>query len=199
MAAAKEDDLMLVKRLRWMAMGAAFSYASKVKTRRDIDRAASELAERMPESMHRVVDALPGDLHRVGGAAIVARNNAATAARASVAVTRTARQIGRTPRAAGERWRRARSELDEQIESERRRLKSDAVRETEGEGAALEALLDLRASEQEPLPEVKAPIERGRRRHVPALPTAPVNRVQRSYRPPASSLDRARRNRSTDR
>ncbi|MEZ5226507.1 MAG: hypothetical protein R2710_07490 [Acidimicrobiales bacterium] len=190
---------MLVRRLQWMAVGAAFSYASKVKTRRDIDRATTELGERMPESLHRVVNALPGDLPRVGGAAIVAKNNAATAAKATVAVTRAARKLSGTPRDVGDRVRSVRAEIGEGIERERRRLKADAIRETEGEGAALEALLDLRAVEAEPLPEVKPPIARGRRRHQPSLPAPPVARVQRTYLPPVTSWDRRAGNRSTDR
>ncbi len=190
---------MLVKRLRWMAMGAAVSYVSKRKTERDIDRATHGLGERLPASVHRVADALPGDITRVGGAAIVIKNNAATAAKATVAVTRVARSASRAPRDLGERLRTARSELGTAIERDRRRLESDVVRETEGEAAALEALLDLRIVEREPLPVVKPPIERGRNRHRPELPTPLVARVQRSYLRPANSWDRPARKRPTDR
>ncbi len=222
---------MLVKRLRWMAMGAAVSYVSKVKTQRDIDRATEGLNERLPDPVHRAVQALPGDLSRIGGSAIVAKNNAATAAKATVAVTRAARSAagsasraagsasraagsasraaGSASRAAGSasqvprdlrtRLQAARFELGVEIEHERRRLKSDAVRETEGEGAALEALLDLRATDIEPLPVVKPPIDRGRKRHQPVRPAPPVARVQRSYLPPVNPWDRPRRNRPSDR
>ncbi len=210
MAAQEEDHLMLVKRIRWMAIGAVVSYASKAKATRDIDRATDALQERLPEPVNRAVQALPGDLPRLGGAAVVAKNNAARTARATVIVTKAAgrtgrqlggagRQVSGMRRTAMERISAVQSELSHEIEHERRRLKSDAVRETEGEAAALEALLDLRATEVEPLPEVPTPIDTGRRRHRPALPEAPVGRVQRSYLPPVNAWDRPRRKRSTER
>lgn len=180
----------MLKRLRWMAVGAAVSYAGKTKAKRDVDRATEALQERLPEPLHRAA--------RVGGAAIVARNHSASAAKATVAVTRTAGSLTRTAgsatRAAGSVSRRARNvrgELAEEIERERRRFKSDVVRQTEGEAAALEALLDLRDRELPPLPEVPAPIRSGRRRHVPPLPAAPVARVQRTYQRPTERSSRA--------
>lgn len=173
----------MLKRLRWMAVGAAVSYAGRAKAKRDVDRATEALQERLPEPLHRVA--------RVGGAAIVARNHSASAAKATVAVTRTAGSVTRAAGSVTRRARNVRGELSEEIERERRRFKSEAVRESEGESAALEALLDLRDRELPPLPEVPAPIRSGRRRHVPPLPVAPVARVQRTYQRPTELWNRA--------
>ncbi len=195
---------MIAKRLRWMAVGAVVSYASKAKTKRDIDRATDAFHDRLPDPVQRAVTALPGDLSRFGGAVVVAKNNATTTAKATVAITRAAGSAGRAAgsatnqvigarRSMVERLHAARAELGNEIEHERRRLKSDAVRESEGEAAALDVLLDLRIPNRDPLPEVTAPVARGRRRHVPALPAPPVARRQRTYLPPANAWDRPSR------
>ncbi len=193
---------MIAKRVRWMVVGAAVGYVSKRKVHGEVGRAAERLETGMPAPLARVVSALPGDLARVGGTAIVVGHGANRAARGAVITTRVVGRIGRRSGAiartsaegvaALERRRRtiearvrsAAGALEYEIEQERRRLKSDAVRETEGDAAALEALLDLRVSDPTPLPSVPDPIAAGRRRHRPSLPAAPVPRVQRTYQRP---------------
>ncbi len=199
---------MIPKRVRWMAIGVAVNYATRRKVQRDVSRAAERFDTGMPTPLARVVSALPGDLARVGGTAIVVGHGANRAARGAVVTTRAVGRLGRRSgaivrtsadgvaaferrrRSLDARLRSARGELDHEIEQERRRLKSEAVREAEGDAAALEALLDLRTTDSAPLPTVPDPIAEGRRRHRVPLPPAPVARVQRTYQRPVESWNR---------
>lgn len=212
MAPTKEVELVPGLRLRWMVVGAAVGYVSKRKAERSIEEATSRLERRLPTPVANAARLLPGEVTRVGGAVVVAGNGAVGVARNSVVVARHSGRVAsrtlRMTRAAGQaggrgvvvaqttrrrietNLRRAFDDVGDEIERERRRLRSEQLRETEGEAAALEALLDLRRIDEEPLPEVPAPIRRGRRRARPALSPPPVARVQRSYHPPVNPWDR---------
>ena len=203
---------LIPKRLRWMAIGAGVSYVSKRKAGRTVDRATERLEAQLPEPVARVAQALPGEVVRGAGALIAASEAArksASVARTAAGATGTAISAGRTAGGAvksvsgsmsrhrmafGRQIAAVADDLKVQSELDRRELKADYLRHTEGDGPALEALLDLRADEGStnpgPLPETPDAVPAGRRRYRPALPSAPVNRVQRSYRRSTKPWDR---------
>ncbi len=135
--------------------------------------------------MLRAANALPGDLVRVGGAATVAGR---TARRSSVALVNS---VGRN-RVIQDRLARAKLTVRAQSEVIRREMMSDYARYVDGDSAALEALLDLRDVEAEPIPEVPQPVALGRFRFRRSLADEQVGRVQRTYRKPVKPWDRSR-------
>lgn len=195
----------IVRRFRWVILGwiartlARLGLKSKID--RSIDQAAADLEDRLPASVVRAADLLPGDLVRSGGVAIAAGQRTKGAAGQARRVAGSTRKVAASTKASTQAVTGARRDVSDRIrsladevrvesESARRRLKSDVVRQTEGEGPALEALLDLRDLDEDPIPDVPAPVQPGRRRFRPALPPAPVNRVQRSYRRAVKPWDR---------
>ncbi|MFT7597274.1 MAG: hypothetical protein ACI8TP_000192 [Acidimicrobiales bacterium] len=199
---------MIPTRLTWMAVGAGVSYLSKRKAEQSVDRATEKIEERLPPSLARAADALPAEVVRTAGAVVAAAGAARTsfmiakgaagATSTAVSMTRTAtggaRSIGAsvagTRRAVNDKISNATSDLRVQTELDRRELKAQYVQQTEGDGPALEARLDLRNVSDDELPEVPDPVADGRRRFRPSLPAAPVNRVQRSYQRPRKPWDR---------
>ena len=191
---------LIPRRLRWMAVGAGVSYLSKWKAEQSVDRATEKLEEQLPEPLARVAQALPAEIIRSAGTVVAvggAARKSAALVRTTASATGTAISASRTAsgavKAAGESLRAQRQNLgarvtgaagDLRIQSEldRRELKAAYVRHTEGDGPGLEARLDLRSIDDEPIPETPDPVSAGRRRFRPALPSPPVNRVQRSYR-----------------
>lgn len=205
---------MIPKQLRWMAVGAGVSYLSKRKAERSVDKATEMIEDRLPEPLAKVAEVLPADVVRAGGAVVAAGNaakTAAVAARTGAKATGTAVSFSRSAtgairqaadsavearRSVRDRIGNATDELREQADLDRRQLTSDYLRYSEGDGPALEALLDAREdvslhnSLAEDLPETPDPVGAGRRRYRPSLPAAPVNRVRRGYTRPTKPWDR---------
>jgi hypothetical protein len=179
------------RRFRWMIIGAGVRQVARWGAARSIDEATAAIEDRLPASVVRAANAMPGDVLRVGGAAAVsaraARRTTSLAARTSTGIVRFG---PRQRRRLGARIDAARFDLADAAENARRELKSDYARFVDGEGAALEALLDLRDVESEPIPPVPAPVAAGRRRFRRSLPSADVARVQRTYKRPVKAWDR---------
>ncbi len=201
----------LLRKMRWMLLGAGVKYAARRGVGRSVDEAASKLEERLPASVVRAANALPGDVIKAGGAAAVsakaARRGSSVAVRTGSAAMRTGAVAARVTRAGvtmrprqaiADRLRSARDSVTDQAELDRRDLLRDfryfnAGGGSAGETAATEALLDLRSDERSldaPIPLTPPPIPRGRRRFVAALRAPEVGRVQRTYRPPQKPWDR---------
>ncbi len=196
---------MIPKRLVWMAVGASAAQVARWRAERAVDDATNRLEETLPPSLRRVNDLLPGDVLRTGGALVasgkaarsaaqLSRTSARVAGKAAYRTTstvvegqrlvrRSRDRVEATVRGVGEDWRHA-------AESETRRMRSEYLRAVEGEAAATDALLDhrgdrrLTAGHDGPLPSTPDPVPAGRRRSRKSLPEPPVNRVQRTYRPP---------------
>ncbi len=189
----------LIRRFRWVILGWVARTLTRIgvknKLDRSIDSATADLENRLPAPVVKAAEKLPGDIVRSGGAAIVAtqrsRDAAVQAKRIASGTKRSTERVVTARRHLFDSVRSAASEVRDESEMIRRQMKSDVLRETEGEGAALDALLDLRDSPiDEPLPEVPPAVSSGRRRFRPGLPAAPVNRVQRTYRRPTKPWDR---------
>lgn len=163
-----------------MAVGAGVRWLARRGVAKSVDEATASLEDRMPASVRKAANALPGDLMRVGGAASVAGK---TARRTGSTVARVAFR---------DRLARAKSNFREETEISRRELTSEYARYADGDSAALEALLDLRDLDAEPIPSVPSPITAGRRRFRRPLPAAAVPRMQRSYQKPVKPWDRSR-------
>ncbi len=212
----------LLRKVRWMLLGAGVKYAARRGVGRSVDEAASRIEDRLPASVVRAANALPGDVIKAGGAAAVsaraARRGSAVALRTGSVAVRTGSVAARTGNAAvrvtrdgmarrprpaiAERVRSVRGAVADQAEVDRRDLMRDfrsfaAGGGAAGEAAGIDALLDLRPSgPEEPLPTTPPPVASGRRRFVAALRTAEVGRVQRTYRRPQKPWDRRLRNAS---
>ncbi len=184
----------VLRRFRWALIGWGAKSLARRGMHKSVDKAAKEIEDRLPEPVRKVAERLPGDVVRAGGTAMVAIDQTRVATNRARAVAGTTRQasgaVGDARRQLRDRIGAVRSDVRDESESARRRIKSDVLRDREGPGAALDALLDLRDVEEEPLPEVPEAVGRGRRRHRRALPEAPVNRVQRSYRRSVKPWDR---------
>lgn len=189
----------VIRRFRWVILGwmarTLARLGLKNKLDRSIDNATADLENRLPTPVVKAAEKLPGDLVRSGGAAIVAtqrsRDAAGQARKLAGTTKRSTQRVTSARRDLRDRVRSVAGEVRDESEIARRRIKSDVLRETEGEGAALDALLDLRDdNDATPLPEVPPGVKTGRRRFRPALPEAPVNRVQRTYRRPTKPWDR---------
>ncbi len=207
----------LVRRSRWMILGWAARRAGRVglnkavnkaidntgngSVSKSVDKATAVIEERLPAPVAKAVQKLPGDLARAGGAVVVAGHAAQSASASVRSAGESGRRIsqkvrGRSGQAKiSDRVHQLRDEIAIESDDARRRIHSDMLRETEGEGAALDALLDLRPTEIRPLPEIPAEIASGRRRHRQALPTPPVNRMSRTYRKKTKAWDRPLRRR----
>lgn len=203
------------KRLAVMALGTGASYLSRWAAERSIDQATQRLEARLPDPVVKVAGSLPGDVLRVGGAAVVAGNTAVRAGRGALRLSRGARRAGRGAKSAvsvgrgavglisgGRRtFAKRKAEVDallagarldwhRETESERRRLRSDLLRRTRGHEAAIDAQLDQRAFDRpdDPLPVTPPPVPGGR--HRSPLRVAPlIERMQRTYRAPVKPWD----------
>lgn len=196
----------VARRMRWMVLGWAAKRVGRSRIESSVDRAAAKIEERLPDPVAKIVERLPGDAARAGGAVVVAGQGAkgATSVARSVAAGghklaqsgRSSMRSYRSPaRSVSDRVHELRDEIAIESDAEHRRIRSDMLRETDGDGAALDALLDLRPVEADPLPSVPEPIAPGRRRFRAALPAPPVNRMRRTYRQPTKPWDRPLRRR----
>lgn len=188
----------VLRRFRWVLIGAGVKFFARQGVSRSVDDATAAIEQRLPAPIVTVAKAMPGDLLRAGGTAAVsakaARRTGALAARGGVAAARGSRAVARF--APDQRQRlsdsinRAKSLVRDETEAVRREMMSDYARHVDGESAALEALLDLRDVEAEPIPDVPPAVAPGRRRFRRPLPAPEVARAQRTYRRPRNSWDR---------
>lgn len=198
----------LIRRFRWVIIASVARFLARVGLKRSldhkVDKAKADIESRLPTQVVKAADKLPIDIVRAGGAAVVAGQTSRALGERAVsagAVAKRAIESGAnltgSVLAAGADLKQAGNDLASEIRAEsdhtRREIKADIARDTQGEAAALEALLDVRDAEAEPIPEVGNPIQKGRRRFRPSLPTPPVNRMQRTYRRPVKPWDRGSR------
>lgn len=194
----------LLRRFRWMAVGAGVKFVARRGVGRSVDEAAAKIEERLPAPVAKAANALPGDIVKAGGAAVVSARAAKQSARAAktgglvaARVTKAGVQMSsqaaslRPAPAVANRLRAARSAVNLQAEADERELRADFLRYVGDEDGATDALLDRRAeADRGPLPDIPDPIDRGRRRFVTGRSEPEVARVQRSYRRPAKPWDR---------
>lgn len=190
-----------------MAVGAGVKYVARRGVGRSVDDAAAKIEERLPAPMARAAHALPGDIVKAGGAAVVsaraarqsaraAKNGGLVAAKLTKAGVQLSAQAGSLrPRSAlAGQIRAARNTMAEQAEADERELRADYLRYTGDEAGAIDALLDLRDDRSdEPLPDVPDPVRRGRRRFTAVRSIPQVSRVQRTYSRPSKRWDRPMR------
>jgi hypothetical protein len=197
---------VIPKRLTWMAVGGVVALAVKARTERAVTAEARHLQERLPDPAVRLLERLPGELTRTGGAAVVGLRAARVGGRAgyraavvsgrtSATATSAAAAAGRvTARAgtvAGDAARRVRDDLtgarvawEQAAEGEERLLRSDLARLAGDPVEAVDALVDRRGPAADgPVPEVPPPIPAGRPRSTHPDPTV-ASRRRRGYRPP---------------
>lgn len=173
---------VLYRRFRWLALGVALRTLTRRSRARSIDQATDDLAQQLPDSVVRAIDAAPGDLLRVGGGAVAA-------GRAARTVGHRTRRVGTATRRFRRRWsdplataHRIREEWRRESELSERELWAEYHRAQGDRAAADDALLDRRRPlDDTPLPSIPAPITPGRRR-APRKAGAVIDRVQRSYR-----------------
>lgn len=198
----------MLRRFRWMAVGAGVKYVARRGVGRSVDDAAAKIEERLPAPIVKAANALPGDIVKASGAAVVSARAARQSARAAkngglvaARVTKAGVQLSTQaaslrPDVAG-RIRGARSTIAEQADADERELRADYLRYTGDEAGAIDALLDLRDERSDgPLPDVPDPVVRGRRRFTATRSVPEVDRVQRTYSRPTKRWDQhIRRNR----
>lgn len=172
----------ILRRLRWMVLGAAGKELARRVSERRVDEARAELADRLPDRAVTLADKLPGDVLRAAGTAHLAGRAATKSARLSRDVAKISRDVAVTP----QRARRRLSEMGEEwgngVADEERTLRARLIAHTRGRTAADDVLLGGRVSwENEPLPPVPESVVAGR--PVRLVPRRLVNRMQRTYRP----------------
>ncbi len=178
------------RRFRWVALGAALRAVTRRTRTRSIDDATDELAQRLPDSVVRAIDAAPGDLLRVGGGAIAT-------GRAARTVSDGSRRVGSATKRIRHRWsdpggsvRHVRDQWRTEADGRERELWADYHRANGDHAAADEALLDRRhRPERPPLPSVPEPVPPGRP-FVRSRASVMVDRVQRTYRRAPKPWDR---------
>lgn len=175
--------------LGWVARKAGRAGLSK-----SVDAATDQLVQKLPAPLVKAIDKMPGDVARAGGGAIVAGSSVRSAGEVIRSASSSARGLNQRRKSfsVSDRVHEVRDEIAIESEEARRRIRSEMVRETHGDEAALDELLDLRPQDEGPLPTVTAPIAPGRRKALrPRVST--VARVQRSYRQATKPWDRAPR------
>jgi len=202
--------------LRWLIVSAIGRYLIRRFGRSTIERAGRDLEytarHRLPAPMADAIPSLPPEAVQLGGSVVVAGR----AAKGAVSTTRRASRLasdatGRTSAGIGavrsafgrgldsvdSAVEGARSQLGSEVEQSRRRMRATYLEATVGQDAATDALLDARsaaASELgqpepvDPHESVPEPVASGRRRHRRRRPPL-VDRMRRSYRPPARPWD----------
>ena len=194
----------LLRRFRWFAVGAGVKYVARTGVGRSVDEAAAQIEDRLPAPVAKAANALPGDIVKAGGAAVVsaraARQSvrvaktgglaAAKVTKAGVQLTSQATSLRPGPAVAG-RIRAARGAIADQAGVDERELRADFRRYRGDEEGATNALLDMRDERADgPLPEVPDPVSTGRRRFTAPRREPEVGRVQRTYRRPSKPWDR---------
>ncbi len=197
----------LLRRFRWVLLGAGAKWLARRGLGNSVNQAATELEDRLPQSVAKLANALPGDVLRVGGTAAVAGRAAkrtgmlavrggSVAARTSAAVAKSgsaaAHLVPSTKQRFGARAAAAKRAWQDETEAARKELASDYARHVDGDEAGLETLLDRRDVEAQPLPMVQTAVNPGRRRFRRPPPAPEVPRMQRSYRRPEKAWDRPR-------
>ncbi|MGH1505224.1 MAG: hypothetical protein ACRBI6_16860 [Acidimicrobiales bacterium] len=200
----------LFRRFRWMALGWVVKNVARRGVGRSVDQAGAEVKARIDDRLPAPVRSAAGKVGvdladiggRVGGPALVAREQSRRMGTAAAVTARSGRRAaavpGRVRRRAVDVAAEARRQLDAEVDDASRRLRSQAAGHATGPAAATEALLDLRHDARradEPLPEVPDEVDRGRRRARRSLPAPEQPRVQRTYRPPTKPWDRPLRRR----
>lgn len=194
----------LLRRFGWLAVGAGVKYVARTGVGRSVDEAAAKIEDRLPAPVAKAANALPGDIVKAGGAAVVSARAARHSARAAktggllaAKVTKAGVHLGsqagslRPGPAVADRIRAVRGSISEQADADQRELRADFLRYSGDEEGATNALLDLRDERSDgPLPEVPDAIASGRRRFVASRRPPVIDRVQRSYRRPSKPWDR---------
>ncbi|MEM7271583.1 MAG: hypothetical protein AAF547_00760 [Actinomycetota bacterium] len=186
--------LFRLRRLRWVAAGAAVRFLVRKTTARQVEQAAADLEERLPQPVRRALEVVPDGAMWAGGSAVVAGR---TARRVAVG-TRTVGRVGvegtRRVNDGVARIRNLGDDVGREVEIARRQLTSRYLEATDGPTAADDTLLDLRrdrrADAEDELPTVRPATRRGRWRAERRRRSAGVARVQRSYRPASRPWDR---------
>lgn len=201
----------LLRRFRWMAVGAGVKFVARRGVGRSVDEAAAKIEDRLPAPVAKAANALPGDIVKAGGAAVVSARAARQSARVAknsglvaAKVTKSGVQLStratgiRPTTAVAGRLRAARRSVADQAELDQRELRADFLRYRGDDEGATNALLDQRNDRIDgPLPDVPDPVQSGRRRFVSQRRVPEVDRAQRSYRRPTKPWDRPVRRRST--
>ena len=140
--------LLFGRRLKWLAVGTIVRFLARRTTSRRVeaavDQASHDIAERLPRPVARAVDAVPVDLTRTAGSAVVAGQAARRAAATSRRIGRASASGGRRVAGAVDRVRTIRTDLYDETERRRLELQDRYLRATEGPEAADEAWLEVR-------------------------------------------------------
>lgn len=187
--------LFRIRRLRWLAFGAAVRFVLRRTTARQVDRATVELEARMPQPVRRALEVVPDGAIRAGGSAVVAGRTARRVANGTRSVGKVGIDGSRRLNDGVARLRSIGDDVGREVDTARRQLTARYLEATDGRTAADDALLDLRDEQPEPedldeLPTVRPPATRGRRRARRRRSPETVARVQRSYRPATRPWDR---------
>jgi hypothetical protein len=173
----------LLRRFRWMLIGALGRELAKSLTQRHVDEAAQQLADRLPTRAVALAEAMPGDLLRTAGTAQVAGRTALRSARLSKDVVEFSRDLSQAPQRTRQRLTNMGQEWRSAVAEDDRMLRARLILATRGPTAATDVVLGGRSSwEDEPLPPVPASVDAGRRRSRRQRERL-VGRVQRTYRP----------------
>ncbi len=172
----------ILRRFRWMILGAAGKELARRVSRRHVDEARSELVDRLPDRAVALADRLPGDVLRAAGTAQVASRAASRSARVPRDVAQISREVAIAPQRARQRLSEMGEEWSSQVSDDERTFRARLIAHTRGQTAADNVLLGGRSSwAEDPLPAVPDSVSRGRP-HA-SVPRRLVNRMQRSYRP----------------
>lgn len=172
----------ILRRFRWMILGAAGKELARRVSQRHVEDARSELAARLPGRALELVDKMPGDVLRAAGTAQVAGRVATKSARFSRDFAKVSRDVAVAPQRARQRLSEMGEEWGDQVANDERALRARLIRHTRGNTAGDNVLLGgQRSWEDDPLPRVPESVEAGR--PVRSVPQKLVKRVQRTYRP----------------
>lgn len=191
--------LLKWRRLRWFIVGGVARFVVRRTASRSVDQAAADIEAKLPAPVRKALQVVPADAVRAGGSAVVAGRTAKQVAVTTHRVTKATSDRGRRLSEGVSRVRAIGTEIGYEADSKRRELKAEYLRVTEGNGAADDALLDIRTGVRsvdgheamdDELPELEPPTRSGRWRAEKRLAAGPVARVQRSYRPLKRPWDR---------
>lgn len=202
--------LLKWRRLRWFVVGGVARFVLRRTAARSVDQATADIEAKLPAPVRKALQVVPADAVRAGGSAVVAGRTAKQVAVTTHRVTKATSDRGRRLSDGVNRFRTIGAEIGLEADSKRRELKAEYLRVTEGNGAADDALLDVRAGrrrgslsgadtsghpfvEDDPdddLPKIDPPVRTGRWRAEKRLRAGAVARVQRSYRPLTRPWDR---------
>lgn len=202
--------LLRWRRLRWFVVGGVARFVLRRTAARSVDQATADIEAKLPAPVRKALQVVPADAVRAGGSAVVAGRTAKQVAVTTHRVTKATSDRSRRLSAGVNRFRAIGSEIGQEADAKRRELKAEYLRVTEGNGAADDALLDVRTGPigsndraidhaerfsatndaGDALPDVDPPVRSGRWRAEKRLRSGAVARVQRSYRPRTRPWDR---------